>query len=120
MTQTPRKIFSIPLNPKLTQEQFAQFYTFCNKNKDWIADIYFTSRMAPFKQDAMGDVFIIEQDHFSLIEMALNVQRHLGITISATFNNIQVPPTQTNLDTFIINFKKLYDAGIIIDIFNKL
>jgi Methyltransferase domain len=110
--QTPRKIFSIPLNPKLTQEQFSQFYAFCEKNKEWIADIYFTSRIAPFKQDAMGDVFVIEQDHFSLIEMALNVHRHLGISISATFNNIQVPPTQANLDTFIINFKKLYDAGV--------
>lgn len=109
---TPRKIFSVPLNPKLDEKQHNIFYAWCSKNKDWIADIYFTSRIAPFKQDAMGDVFIIEQDHYSLIENALNIQKHLGIPISATFNNIQVPPTQQNLDTFIYSFKPLYDAGV--------
>jgi len=112
ITQTPRKIFSIPLNPKLTQQEFAHFYGWLQIYKDWIYDIYFTSRIAPFKQDAMGDVFMIEENHFSLIENALNIQKYLGIQVSATFNNIQVAPTQENLDTFIVNFKKLYDAGI--------
>lgn len=107
-----RKIFSVPLNPKLTQEQFIQFYNFCQQYKDWIADIYFTSRIAPFSQDAMGDVFILEQDNINAIETALNIQQHLDIKVSATFNNIQVPPTQKNLDIFIANFKKLYDAGV--------
>lgn len=106
-----RKIFSVPLNPKLDEQQFLEFYQFLERNKDWISDVYFTSRIAPFKQDAMGDVFVIEQEQLG-IETALNIQKHLGIPVSATFNNIQVPPTQTNLDTFIINFKKLYDAGI--------
>ncbi len=106
-----KKIFSVPLNPKLNEQQFLEFYQFLERNKDWISDVYFTSRIAPFKQDAMGDVFVIEQEQLG-IETALNIQKHLGIPVSATFNNIQVPPTQTNLDTFIINFKKLYDAGI--------
>ncbi len=108
----PKKIFSIPLNPKLTQEQFIQFYNFCQQYRDWISDIYFTSRIAPFKQDAMGDVFTIEQDNINTIETALKIQEYLGIPVSATFNNIQVPPTQHNLDVFIANFKKLYDAGV--------
>lgn len=108
----PRKIFSIPLNPKLTHEQFLQFYSFCTQYKDWISDIYFTSRIAPFKQDAMGDVFVLEEDNINSIDTALNIQKHLGIPVSATFNNIQVPPTQRNLDIFIKNFKPLYDAGI--------
>jgi predicted O-methyltransferase YrrM len=107
-----RKIFSVPLNPKLNQQQFIEFYQFCERNKDWISDIYFTSRIAPFKQDAMGDVFVLEEHHTDIIQNALDIQQHLGIPISATFNNTTVPPTQTNLDTFIINFKKLYDAGI--------
>lgn len=107
-----KKIFSIPLNPKLTEEQFHKFYAFCSEYKDWIVDIYFTSRIAPFNQDAMGDIFIIEQDKLNLIENAINIQQHLGIPISATFNNTTVPPTQKNLDTFIKNFKPLYDAGI--------
>jgi hypothetical protein len=106
-----RKIFSVPLNPKLNEQQFLEFYQFLERNKDWISDVYFTSRIAPFRQDAMGDVLIIEQEQVG-IENALEIQKRLGIPISATFNNIQVPPTQSNLDTFIINFKKLYDAGI--------
>jgi predicted O-methyltransferase YrrM len=111
MNMNAKKIFSVPLNPKLNEQQFLEFYQFLERNKDWIADVYFTSRIAPFKQDAMGDVFVIEQEQLG-IETALNIQKYLGIPVSATFNNIQVPPTQTNLDTFIINFKKLYDAGI--------
>jgi predicted O-methyltransferase YrrM len=109
---TPRKIFSIPINPKLSQEQFTAFYHWLSEYKDWIADVYFTSRISPFNQDAMGDVIMFNQDRVNLIETALNIQKYLGIKASATFNNIQVPPTQTNLDTFIVNFKPLYDAGI--------
>lgn len=108
----PKKIFSVPLNPKLTAEQFGVFYNWLDRHKEWISDIYFTSRIAPFTQDAMGDIFILSEDHYSLIETALNIQTHLGIPVSATFNNIQVPPTQQNLDIFMINFKRLYDAGI--------
>ena len=107
-----KKIFSIPLNPKLNEQQFTEFYNFCSNYKDWIVDIYFTSRIAPFNQDAMGDVFVISEDKQSLIENALNIQRYLDIPISATFNNTTVPPTQQNLDKFIKNFKPLYDAGV--------
>jgi hypothetical protein len=60
----------------------------------------------------MGDIFILQEDTSSLIENAWNIQQHLGIPISATFNNTTVPPTQKNLDIFIKNFKPLYDAGI--------
>jgi len=95
---TPRKIFSIPLNPKLNEQQFNDFYEFCSQYRDWIYDIYFTSRIAPFNQDAMGDIFILQQDTASLIENAWNIQQHLGIPISATFNNTTVPPTQKNPD----------------------
>ena len=94
----PKKIFSIPLNPKLTEEQFLAFYNFCRNYKDWIADIYFTSRIAPFNQDAMGDVFTIIEEKEFLIDNALNIQNHLGIPISATFNNTTVLPTQQNHD----------------------
>jgi hypothetical protein len=107
-----RKIFSIPLNPKLTSEQFDIFYNWLAKNKDWISDVYFTSRIKPFIQDAMGDIIIVEEDQRSAIDTALAIQQHLGIPVSATFNNIEIPATQQNLDTFIFNFKPLYDAGI--------
>lgn len=107
-----RKIFSVPLNPKLTEEQFNEFYEFLKTYKDYIRDVYFTSRIAPFKQDAMGDVFFIQEDESHAIHAALHIQRTLDIPISATFNNINVPPTQQNLDLFIKNFKPLYDAGV--------
>jgi hypothetical protein len=107
-----KKIFSIPFNPKLNEQQFLEFYNFCDNYKDWIYDIYFTSRIPPFNQDAMGDIFIIEEDKLNVIENALNLQKYLEIPISATFNNTTVPPTQKNLDLFIKNFKPLYDAGV--------
>jgi hypothetical protein len=107
-----KKIFSVPINPKLSESEFAEFYAFCEEYKDWIFDLYFTSRIAPFTQDAMGDVFVISEDRINLIENALNIQKYLGIPISATFNNTTIAPTQQNLDIFIKNFKPLYDAGI--------
>jgi predicted O-methyltransferase YrrM len=107
-----KKIFSVPLNPKLNEQQFDEFYKFCAEYRDWIADIYFTSRVPPFNNDAMGDVITIREDKISAIETAILIQKHLGIPVSATFNNIQLPPTQQNLDIFIRNFKPLYDAGI--------
>lgn len=102
-------MFSIPLNPKLNNIQLNHFFEFCLKHKQHIYDLYFTCRMPPFVQDAMGDVF---EESNSLIEVALKMQQQTGIPVSATFNNTQVPPTQKNLDLFIQNFKLLYDAGV--------
>jgi len=106
------KIFSIPLNPKLSTEEFTTYYNFLSTYKEYIRDVYFTSRIPPFMQDAMGDVFMFNEDYGYAIEQALHIQHNIGIPVSATFNNISVPPTQKNLDLFIKNFKPLYDAGI--------
>jgi len=106
------KIFSIPLNPKLTEPQFYSFLEFCKKYKDYIYDIYFTCRIAPFVQDAMGDVFLQQEDYKFAIEMALHVQKETGIPISATFNNTAIRASQQNLETWIKNFKPLYDVGV--------
>lgn len=103
-------IFSIPINPKLTETQFYEFYNFCKEYKHLIYDLYFTSRMPPFIQDAMGDVIL--SDPYAPIEAALHIQNTLGIKVSATFNNIQIKPNQTNLDLFMSNFSQLYDSGI--------
>lgn len=103
-------IFSIPINPKLNENQFNIFYNFCKSYKSHIYDLYFTCRMPPFLQDAMGDV--IQNDPYGPIENALNIQETLGIPVSATFNNIMIRPDQDNLDLFISNFSQLYDAGI--------
>lgn len=103
-------MFSIPLNPKLDNIQIQYFVDFCKQHKDYIYDIYFTCRMPPFVQDAMGDVFL--SSPYDLIEVALKIHEETGIAVSATFNNTEVRPTQDNLDLFILNFKQLYDHGI--------
>ena len=107
-----RKIFSVPLNPKLNPEQYKTYCKFLLEHKEYIKAIYFTSRITHFMQDAMGDVFVYKEDYDYAIDQALNIQNTIGIPVSATFNNIKVPPTQKNLDIFIKHFKPLYDKGI--------
>lgn len=107
-----KNIFSIPLNPKLTPDQFAEFCNFLLAYKEYIYDVYFTSRIPPFMQDAMGDTFVFQEDYQYAIDQAMFIQENLGIPVSATFNNIQIRPSQKNLDIFIKNFKPLYDRGI--------
>ena len=105
------KHFSIPLNTKLPEEFVTQsFIPFLKEYKDYIYDIYFTCRMPPFQQDAMGDV--IDGDERETTFNALYVSEQTGIPLSATFNNIQVTPNQRNLDIFIQNFAPLYEAGV--------
>ena len=106
------KIFSLPINPKLSETQFTEFTDFCSKYKDYISDLYFTCRVAPFTQDAMGDVFALADDSQYMIDVALHIQERTGITVSATFNNISIRPTQENLDLWIESFKPLYAKGI--------
>ncbi len=108
-----KKIFSIPINPKLTEPQFNDFLGFLHTYKDYIYDLYFTSRMPPFVQDAMGDVFNGPPDHLSILDNAINVSKDTGIPLSATFNNTLVRPSQNNLDLFLQNFKQLYDTGVV-------
>lgn len=104
-------MFSVPLNPKLTPDQFDYFLNFLKKYKHLIYDVYFTSRIPPFTQDAMGDVF--SETQFNLLnENAFIIPKVTGVPLSATFNNIEVPPTSENLNIFIQNFKKLYDKGV--------
>jgi hypothetical protein len=106
-------MFSVPLNPKLNEIQLKEFISFLKEYKSFIYDFYFTCRIEPFNQDAMGDVFVgKEEDYDYLIALALNIQNETGITASAVFNNIEVRPSQQNLDLFIKNFKEIYDAGI--------
>jgi len=108
-----RKVFSLPINPKLDPEFIkTKFLSFLKRNKDYIFDLYFTCRMPPFIQDAMGDVFVSEDIERIVIEMALWLGEESGIPLSATFNNLYVRPDQKNLDLFIKNYKFLYDSGI--------
>lgn len=107
-----KKIFSVPLNPILTEKDFfGKFYPFLQKNKDWIYDIYFTCRIPPFTQDAMGSIFN-DEDKGVVIENALMIQEALGIKVSATFNNVNVSPKYDNYELFIQNLKPLYERGL--------
>ena len=107
------KVFSLPINPKF-DPQFIEtkFLDFLIRNKDYIFDLYFTCRMPPFTQDAMGEVFMSADMELDVIGMANWLSQESGIPLSATFNNIYVRPDQKNLEEWIINFKQLYDIGI--------
>ena len=106
-------MFSVPLNPKLKEKDLQEFIAFLKEHKDFIYDFYFTCRVAPFLQDAMGDVFAGgEEDHDYLINLALHIQSETGITASAVFNNTEIRPSQQNLDTFIESFRPVYESGI--------
>ena len=106
------KTFSIPLNPKLSETQFKDFVEFIKEHKPYIYDVYFTCRIPPFSQDAMGDVFITDQDVGFLNDVAIYLQNETGVSVSATFNNIEIRPDQQNLDLWIENFRPLYEAGV--------
>ena len=107
-----KKIFSVPLNPMISEKDFFEkFYPFLQKYKDWIYDIYFTCRVPPFGQDAMGSVFVSE-DKTTLFDNALMIQKSLGIRISATFNNVNVSPKYDNYKLFVDNLRPLYDRGL--------
>lgn len=104
-------IFSLPINPKLDQELVEnEFIPFLKENKDVIFDLYFTCRMPPFLQDAMGDTFKGDMRYTS--HNALYIASHVDIPLSATFNNLYVIPNQKNLDIWIEHFKGLYDVGV--------
>ena len=106
-------MFSVPLNPKLNEKQMSDFIQFLKEYKQYIYDFYFTCRIPPFTQDAMGDVFEgQEEDYDYLINLALYVQSETGVLASAVFNNTEVRPSQQNLDLFIKSFTSVYDAGI--------
>jgi hypothetical protein len=106
-------MFSVPLNPKLKKDQLNEFISFLKEYKAFIYDFYFTCRVDPFLQDAMGDVFKGgEEDHNYLIDLALHIQSETGITASAVFNNTEVRPSQQNLDIFIESFRPVYESGI--------
>jgi predicted O-methyltransferase YrrM len=105
------KMFSLPINPKISEEFVNQtFIPFLVEHKKLIFDLYFTCRMPPFEQDAMGDVFVSDPKETTL--NAFYISQKTRIPLSATFNNIFVRPTQSNLDLFIENFKPLYDYGL--------
>ena len=103
-----KSVFSLPINPKL-DKQFTDgiFIPWLTKYKAYIKDLYFTCRMPPFVQDAMGDVFA--GDISQLVFNSIVISRETEIPISATFNNIYVRPDQEGLDLFIHNFKQIYD-----------
>lgn len=104
--------FSLPLYPDLTPEYMERdLIPFLQSNKNQIFDIYFTSRIPPFDQDAMGTVFT-DEDSETLIFNAIAVQEMSGIPISAVFNNKFISPNTHNMELFMKFFKPLYDAGV--------
>jgi hypothetical protein len=107
-----KKQFTIPLYPDIAPEYLDNdIIPFLIENRESIFDIYFTSRIPPFNQDAMGTIFYNE-DSAASIDTALYVQYKTGVPISATFNNKFISPNYQNLKIWIANFKSLYESGV--------
>ena len=108
-----KELFSLPINPKISPEDTEnKIIPVLKKHRHLIYDLYFTTRMPPFMQDAMGDVFRSVNDAQGAVKNAFYISQETGIPLSATFNNIWGRPDQKNLETFITNFKFLYDNGV--------
>ena len=105
-----KRVFSLPINPKLSEEFVTNtFLPFLKEYREYILDLYFTCRIPPFDQDAMGDCFTVNE---ALIESACYISNQSDIPLSATFNNIWVRPDQKNLDLWIKEFAPIYNAGV--------
>ena len=110
MQESKSKVFSLPINPKLSEEFVVNtFLPFLKEYRDYILDLYFTCRIPPFDQDAMGDTFMSPE---ALTESAIYISQQSDIPLSATFNNIWVRPDQKNLDLWIKEFAPIYNAGV--------
>ena len=105
-----KKVFSLPINPKLSEEFVVNtFLPFLKEYKEYILDLYFTCRIPPFDQDAMGDTFLSPE---ALTESACYISNQSDIPLSATFNNIWIRPDQKNLDLWIKEFAPVYNSGV--------
>ena len=105
-----KRVFSLPINPKLSEEFVTNtFLPFLKEYREYILDLYFTCRIPPFEQDAMGDTFLSPD---ALIESACYISNQSDIPLSATFNNIWVRPDQKNLDLWIKEFAPVYNSGV--------
>ncbi|BAW19399.1 hypothetical protein [Ralstonia phage RP31] len=104
--------FSIPLWPGLSPEEIERdVYPFLEECKDVISDLYFTCRLPPFQNDAMGGV-IVPEEVATVTRNAMIVADRFGLHASPTFNNITVSPSFANYQTFVKHFRPLYDEGI--------
>ena len=105
-----KRVFSLPINPKLSEEFVTNtFLPFLKEYREYILDLYFTCRIPPFDQDAMGDCFTVNE---ALIESACYISNQSDIPLSATFNNIWVRPDQKNLDLWIKEFAPVFNSGV--------
>lgn len=112
MQTAKKKIFSFPLNPFLTADELNKtIVPFLQRNKEFIYDLYFTCKIPPFMQDAMG-IVVRQENTRTIFSDAMIIQKMTGITASATFNNVGVAPTDANLDIFIEHLKPLYQTGL--------
>jgi hypothetical protein len=108
------KKFSLPFNSFITKKEYQEwYYPFLKEYKEYIYDIYFSVIISPFTSDAMG--YSLNTEHCLLrdtLDLMLHTQKELHITVSPTFNNINIPPTLENREKFIKSLQFLYEKGI--------
>lgn len=109
-----QKKFSLPFNSFITPKEYEEwYYPFLKEYKEYIYDIYFSVIIPPFVSDSMG--YSTNTNHKLLrdtLDLMLKIQKSLGITVSPTFNNINISPSIENREIFIKSLQFLYDKGI--------
>jgi len=104
--------FSLPLWPGLHPEEIEkEVFPFLAECGHLVSDLYFTSRIPPFKSDAMGGI-IVPEERATVMTNALAIGEQFGIPLSATFNDITLSPSRANYDTFVKHYRPLYEAGV--------
>jgi hypothetical protein len=108
--RTPR--FTITFPPFVPEPIFYErIIPFVRSVRPFIHDIYITCRIPPFVGDAMGHP-VSAQRHERAIEMAFDLHKATGVPLSGTFNNKFISPNRNNYQTFVTNFRPLYERGI--------
>jgi hypothetical protein len=104
--------FSVPLWPGLSPEEIERdVYPFLEECRSVISDLYFTCRIPPFQQDAMGGI-IVPAERATVISNAFEIGSRFDLPISPTFNDITLSPSYANYKEFVKNFRRLYDHGV--------
>lgn len=104
--------FSLPIYPGLTPDEIEQdVIPFLKQYRDHIFDLYTTSRVAPFYDDAMGGGFATQADADTALANAKYISKASEIELAFTFNNIHLPPTYENYRIFVDAYRPHYEEG---------
>ena len=97
-----KELFSLPINPKISPEDTeSKIIPVLKKHRHLIYDLYFTTRMPPFMQDEMGDVFRTVNDAQGAVKNAFYISQETGNPLCAA-------------DASMARFLRYFEAGEVV------